>query len=495
MLQKKKPPETHDVPLHCRLATKGIDLRFLRPLISPLWPHSFVSTTSYAILEMLLGTDAYDVVHFSDNNGLGYWPMLAKKQGWAFEKTAFLAGLHGPDVSWASLLNKRYPSSLYALELDYYERKTVELSDFAISPSAYMLRYLHTKGWVLPEQSYVIFNALSSNLTPATAFQQRSNVALSTSRIPVAEIVFYGRLEQRKGFGVFVDTIHSMLTSAPESLRSLRNLTFMGRMGLSAVEKQHFSDLQQAWATFNNATFDVQVITDAGREEALEYIGGPGRLVVMPSLNDNLPYTIMECLVKRVQFIATAVGGIPELIHPHDRTGVLFQPSVRALSAKLRERLSTSLSEMTAIANTSQQSIEFARPSFTIHNIRNEWLNLHRHIKAAASPARPASKATPLVSVAIVHYERLDLLEQAIEGVLGQDYPALELIVLDDGSSSPHIISGLREIESRLLRPHGHVLHRVTNRYIGDARNAAAQWMKGRYLLSISLLLIYCKPR
>lgn len=232
------------------------------------------------------------MVHFPDNNGLGYWSMLAKKQGWAFVDTVFLAGLHGPDVSWAALLNKHYPSTEYALELDYYERKTVELADYAISPSAYMLRYLYTKGWDLPKNSYVLFNALSPSVNASQALQ--------ATRAPIQEIVFYGRLEQRKGFGLFVDTMHNLLHKSPKNLGSLRKVTFMGRMGLSSAEKQHFNDLRHAWAASKSATFEVKVVTDAGREEALEYIGESGRPVVIPSLNDNLPYTIMECLVKNI---------------------------------------------------------------------------------------------------------------------------------------------------------------------------------------------------
>lgn len=41
----------------------------------------------------------------------------------------------------------------------------------------------------------------------------------------------------------------------------------------------------------------------------------------------------------------------------------------------------------------------------------------------------------PLVTVYIPTYNRISLLKRAVESVLNQDYPAIELIVVDDGSS------------------------------------------------------------
>lgn len=419
--------------------------------------------TSYEVLQYLsLAPVPYDIVHFPDNSGLGYYSMLAKLQGWALASTHFITGLHGPDVQWAALLNKRYPSTDFALELDWYERKTVELADTIVSPSAYMLDFLDSRGWKVPEERFVVRNALAQTLS-----------AVQIEGKPLTELVFFGRLETRKGFGIFLDSITRLIKQQDPGVKYLRNVTLMGRMSLSASEKVHFSEVVASWKLLSPTPFDVTVLSEYGREAAFDYLSKPGRLVVIPSLNDNLPYTIMECLVLQLRFIASAVGGIPELIAPEDRDRILFRPTVRsltsALSAQLRNR---------------QTTWNHARASFTLETINHDWIALHHAIGAKTrSGTRTARKRSPRVSIAIIHHERPQFLPQAIESVYRQTYRNFDLVVLDDGSTQPATIQALAKIEEELLAPRGHRIVRIENSYLGEARNQAAKHMHGEYLL------------
>ncbi len=79
---------------------------------------------------------------------------------------------------------------------------------------------------------------------------------------------------------------------------------------------------------------------------------------------------------------------------------------------------------------------------------------LDRHLKAVRSPARarlsrdrldlhwPRPEPAPLVSVIIPSRDRLDLIARVTEGVLQKtDYPALELIIVDNGSTEPGVLA------------------------------------------------------
>jgi hypothetical protein len=59
----------------------------------------------------------------------------------------------------------------------------------------------------------------------------------------------------------------------------------------------------------------------------------------MPSLWDNSPNTVYECLERRIPFIASNVGGIGELVAPAERRRVLFEPTPAGVERALRASL------------------------------------------------------------------------------------------------------------------------------------------------------------
>lgn len=82
---------------------------------------------------------------------------------------------------------------------------------------------------------------------------------------------------------------------------------------------------------------------------------------------------------------------------------------------------------------------------------------------------------TPTVSIVIPAYNHADFLKQAIESVLGQNYPQIELIVLDDGSTD-----STREI----LAEYSGKFFWETQQNMGQARTLNKGWAmsKGAYL-------------
>ncbi|WP_226638555.1 glycosyltransferase family 2 protein [Novosphingobium profundi] len=99
-------------------------------------------------------------------------------------------------------------------------------------------------------------------------------------------------------------------------------------------------------------------------------------------------------------------------------------------------------------------------------------------------PASPPDDAAlpPLVSVCISHFNRPTLLRQTIASVEACNYPNLEFIVVDDGSSLAGIADELAQIETSLKDKNGRIV-RQSNRYLGAARNTAAREAKGEFII------------
>ncbi len=116
-----------------------------------------------------------------------------------------------------------------------------------------------------------------------------------------------------------------------------------------------------------------------------------------------------------------------------------------------------------------------------------QWLRWHDRLLAKCPD--PVSTFTPkdqaaatLVSVCICHFNRPLLLARALESIRNQDYPHLEVVVCDDGSTDPAAIGFLNSLEPEFAVKDWQII-RQNNRYLGAARNTAARAARGEYLL------------
>lgn len=460
---------------------KGIRLRFVELESQPFWPQAWTPTASLRVRNFLWSTDGeYDVVHFPDNTGIGYFSALGKYEGLALRQTRIVVGLHGADVEWAAMLNKRYPQDRYAVELGVFEQKTAEYADAIVAPSDYMLEYVRSRGWQLPLTALVIPNIVKqTSLSPSPT----SDSPATPPRVD--EIVFFGRLEERKGTRLLVNTLESLYSSGKLSSSQLKKVTFLGRdqpdvktrMEASALLGEALLSIKE----HTNATFDHEFLTSHDRDEALAYLQGPGRLAVLPSLADNSPSTVLECISHGIRFIASDVGGVPELIHEEDHDRVLFKPLVPALSSKL----------LSFLEPGPQISSPPIRPSPSTQTASQDWVELHRWLVGLDFPTDAAlSRSSPLVSICVTHYERPHLISQLLDSLLLQTYTNFEVVLVDDGSQSAAALERLDALDSAYFNNATLLSHRPpwysfrsNNSYLGEARNQAAARATGEWLL------------
>ena len=201
------------------------------------------------------------------------------------------------------------------------ERQCCELADFLVSPSHYLLDWMRGRGWKLPAESRVIPNFTSPYAEDAGTSPPRRG----RDSAPPRELVFFGRLEERKGLRVFCE---ALLLLPPELLAG-RRVTFLGREGGYTTEQV------RAWlAPLSEAGLTLAFHTDFDAPQARAYLCGEGRLAVMPSLRENSPCVVSECLESGIPFLASASGGGPELARSED-ADCFVEPDAAKLASRL----------------------------------------------------------------------------------------------------------------------------------------------------------------
>lgn len=439
---------------------KGITLIALPMAHHPRIHATWASSVSYHTYVWLKEHQYdFDVIHFPECQGLAFYSLLAKRQGLAFRDTTFVIGTHGPTL-WVKQGSQDYVRNLGELEIDFLERTCVAAADVVVSPSEYLLEWMKKNGWQLPEQTYV-----APYIRPFGKFFENPS---SSENHKINEIVFFGRLEARKGLKLFCDAIDE-LCADPRTPKF--ELVFLGKetamYGRSSIG--YITDRSKKWSA------PWRILGNKYQAGAIEYLRGDGRLAVIASLCDNFPNTVLECVGAGVPFLASAVGGIPEIIAAADREKVCFEPHPDILAARLRTGL--------------EQGAVTVSPSVAFADNERRWVNWHAALAKQGKTSSgtqeqwPAGEEVfPLVSVCLPYNIREKGSEATLASITEQDYPNFEIIVVECGipaSSSDSAVGPLKN--------GGHAVRRLRQHSaeMGTGRNTAARQAKGEYLLFV----------
>ena len=442
-------------------ARLGVAFETIVPRPVSVTPLAQVAAPTWALLDWLRARErGFDIVHVSDWHGLGYGPLLARSLGLAFGATHFVVHGHGPTL-WNVEGNRQLLSTERELGWVFMERRSIELADTVTCGSAYLLEWMREAGYALPARSFVWPNPFPAPDPSPVAAAERA--ARDGARLE--EVVFFGRLEPRKGIVLFVDAIDRLVRQG----RAPARVTFLGGRSVRIDGPGLIRDSARGWPV------EVRKFTDFGTEEAVAYLSKPGRLAVLPSLQENSSLAVTECLHAGIPFVAAATGGTPELVAPEDRARALVPPDHIALGERIADLASTPLRAV--------------RPRWDFERSLDVWARWHDQsapLEAVAGRfaerARAADAGTPLVTVCLVHHERPKLVRMAVDSVVAQDYPALEAVLVDDGSESAEALAALDALEVEFGERGWRVI-RQENRFKGAVRNTAAAAARGEWLL------------
>jgi glycosyltransferase involved in cell wall biosynthesis len=392
-----------------RYAEFGVTLHYLDVSEMPLWCASPNWQRRYAsAYEWLRDQEPFDVVHTSEWRGGLVYALMAKRLGLAFRDTLFLVKTSSPHI-W----NRHYQmlpiTDTNLVAAAYAEQKCVELADVVIGGSAHLLSFMDRIGYRLPETNvFVQPNIVDFSNVPvvdARPGPPRQHGDVVKSR----DLVFFGRLEARKGIEIFcnaIDLLHER-GEIPDSV------TFLGKWGgkLPAqggmTPEDYLAEKAETWEC------PVVTITDKNQPEALTFLTERDLIAVMPSLIENSTMAVYETLEQRVAFIATSVGGTPELVAERDHDACLVEPTAQDLA----DRLEVALREGQVIGHPQFSNDDNLEVWYGFHAYLGELIEQHGSTEAVARVIEGVDKpGHPAVSISYVTLVRRgDSLEELIK--------------------------------------------------------------------------------
>ena len=480
----------------------------------------------------------FDVAHFHDYRGAAYYSLLAKTQGLFLRNLLIVVQTHGNN-KWAKVVgNNEVLGDVGELEMDFMERRAVKLADYVVSPSRYLLEWMRRESWAENTNGEAIVhpNLLPEESRRGRRKEGRNSIGLSSddsnsdddysddddrnaeevgdekrrSAVMVDELVFFGRLETRKGVVEFCDAVDILLKN--ETMASMiSKITFLGRAA-SVLGQNGHEYVRERAKKWTNTPWRIE--TRFGSKEAKAYLKSPAanrkgnkrKLAVLPSLIENSPYAVYECAELGIPFLASDVGGTRDLLREEDRAmsliGYSEEDTYHEKMAMTGELLADRIREVL------EKGALSARPRYDAAENDEKWLRWTTHVVVEYKSKRGGlnfasnyrdddnsvvflkdtnieAKDLPFVSIVMTHYDRPRLCKVAIQSVIDQDYPheKFEFILVDDKSPSHEAQLFLNSLEADFRKRNWKIVRNKENVYLGGARNVGFKHAKGKYVM------------
>ena len=217
-------------------------------------------------------------------------------------------------------------------------------------------------------------------------------------------------------------------------------------------------------------------------------------LVLMTSVFEGVPYVIYEALAMGVPVVAPDLPGNTEVM---DGTGGVLVTQ-RDDPGAYAEAIGKFVEDEALRGHVGASGRARMLESFSLRGMAARHEELYDALLADrdAPPRRPypvslpsplrfsgrPTQEHPLVSVVTPCFNHGRYLPDLIAGVVAQDYPAIEVIIVDDASTDPLTIETLAQLEAS---GRAMVVRQELNGGPSTARNRAISLAKGRYILPV----------
>ena len=406
----------------------------------------------------------FDLIEFEERDGTAFRSVQARRMGVCLQEAKIIVRLSGPR-QWCRHADRRWPTGISDSLYDYFEQYAFEKADYQFATSASLLQNVELMGWDVHQGV-----ALTNPLVPQPSLNRRD---IQTSQ---PELVFLGPLGLKEGLPAFLDVA--------EQLPDTVSISFLGQDVMladgpaSSVVASRFGQRPHRWHDFHTA------------EETVQYLAAPHRIAVMPGVDQCDPHLALLCVANSIPLLASDIDTFRRvIIDPAVREATLFQPQQshilrccqRYLQTDAVTRLSYTSRSREALAAQAREQTLCQHYASLIDDPAEDTTPKAIDFSTANRPAA-RQPIEPLVSVVVPYYNLPEYLPETLNSLQSQDYPALEVIVINDGSTC----SRADVVFERMKRRYpGFRFISQANRGLGGTRNRGLQEANGEYFLPV----------
>lgn len=358
------------------------------------------------------------------------------------------------------------------------ERYCIQATDLLISPSQYLVTELKKRFTITNTKIHVLANPYKTTVASST---------LKKGSILNNSLTFYGKLSPQKGTFKILEHFKILWEKGfdkPLTMVGGQEIFFppLGKTMGIIVKNQYSKYIKKGLLKLEDKIAPTKVFNFLSNRQ----------IIIIPSIVDNLPYTVLEMMSQGKVLIVSKQGGQSEVIS-NAQDGFIFDYDIPgSFESILNKVLGLTIDERVVICRNAILKIA---ENYSYKKIYGQKIKL---IENLIQEHRPTPKTFPFIqtstqkkpiaidlnsekeklSVIIPYYNMGKYIDETINSVLKSTYKNFEILIVNDGSTDALSIEKINKYKSfDKIR----VIDKM-NSGLAETRNCGAEMAKGEFI-------------